>query len=106
MAAIIVHRLLKKLQPEKSFYRDPLTITNYVGYRGAGHVLLVVLVPGVGHVLKAAPADDREGDEEHVHVVVRDQPQSVVVLLARRVRDPDRYSSFIQTSVYFRLQYS
>ena len=69
-------------------------------------MLLVVLVPGVRHVLEAAPADDREGDDEHVHVVVRDQPQSVVVLLARRVRDPDRYSSSILTSVYLRLQYS
>ena len=63
-------------------------------------------MPGVRHVLEAAPADDREGDDEHVHVVVRDQPQSVVVLLARRVRDPDRYSSSILTSVYFRSQYS
>ena len=66
-------------------------------------MLLVVLVPGVRHVLEAAPADDREGDEEHVHVVVRDQPQSVVVLLARRVSDPDRYSSNIFTTVYFRV---
>ena len=107
MAAIIVNGMspLDFYQQRSFSLESPFIITTYVRYRGAGHVLLVVPVPGVRHVLEAAPADDWEGDDEHVHVVVRDQPQSVVVLLARRVRDPDRYSSSILTSVYFRVQY-
>ena len=37
-------------------------------------------------ILEAVWADDAEADEEHVGVGVGDRPQSVVILLARRVK--------------------
>ena len=52
--------------------------------------MVLNLGPPLGlHIVERVGADDREGDQKHVRLWVRERPQSVVVFLAGRVPEAE-----------------
>ena len=83
-----------------------ILLRNTYAYPCLRHELLLLLVPDRPDVGVAVPVQDGEGDEDHVGLGVGEGAHVLILLLARRVADPEDTVTiiiYLSTHIYLNI---